>query len=357
MCNKFILVLFSLSFSISVFSQVSKPYKVDFENHQSGSYTLEMMQRDFPSADWYHGYEYDRASIVKENGNSVLRIKYPQGCVGPNYGEGCGIQIKWNLPEPSNRMWVQYRIKFEEGFDFRKGGKLPGLCGGKAYTGGNKPASKGDGWSARIMWRENGSIYQYMYYVEQIGNYGDYWEWKDEAATTSGFVPGRWHTVTTEIILNTVNAGVQTGNHDGSLRSWLDGQLVLEKNGLRLVDFDDQLIDWFYISTFHGGSSSDWAPLHDSYICYDDIVISKSPLISAPSSNAVPPPLNKMKAWVYHDRLYVSGLTEGATWSLYNLSGSLVFHDTAPGSDANIILPARGIYFVTSENQVVKVVY
>lgn len=277
-----------LFFIMHLQAQVSAPIKIDFENHSPGSYTTSMAQQDFPGASWYHGFEYDRATITKDNNNKVLRVKYPQDCLGPNYEEGCAVQVKWNLPEPAKTMWVSYKIKIEEGFDFRKGGKLPGLCGGKAYSGGNKPASKGDGWSARIMWRPDGSIHQYMYYVEQESNYGDYWAWQDLLSTPSRFIPGKWHTVTTQIILNTVQPGTTTGNHDGVLRSWLDGKLMLEKTNLRLVDFEDQMIDIFYISTFHGGDNSDWSPLNDSYICYDDFIISKNPVDVNPEPDPGP---------------------------------------------------------------------
>lgn len=275
---------FFLFFTTHIQAQVSKPYKIDFETHSPGAYTTAMAQQDFPGASWYHGFEYGRATIIEDNNSKVLRVKYPQGCLGPNYEEGCAVQVKWMLPEPAKTMWVSYKIKLEEGFDFRRGGKLPGLCGGKAYSGGNKPASKGDGWSARIMWRPNGSIHQYMYYVEQEGKYGDYWAWQDELSTPSHFIPGKWHTVITQISLNTVQPGTTTGNHDGVLRSWLDGKLVLEKTNLRLVDFEDQTVDIFYISTFHGGDDNSWSPLNDSYICYDDFIVSRDPIDVNPES-------------------------------------------------------------------------
>lgn len=284
---------------VQIHAQVTNPVKIDFELHPVSPYTTLMAQHDFPNASWYHGFEYGRASIVEDNGSKVLRLKYPQGCLGPNYEEGCAAQVKWNLPEPAKTMWVGYKIKFEEGFDFRKGGKLPGLCGGKAYSGGNKPASKGDGWSARIMWRQDGAIHQYMYYVEQAANYGDYWPWTDESSVSSRFIPGKWHTVITQIILNTIESGATNGNHDGVLRSWLDGEMVLEKTGLRLIDFEDQMIDIFYISTFHGGDNSDWKPLNDSYIRYDDFIVSKNPIEPSSMQTTSYKPANDQTTVIY----------------------------------------------------------
>lgn len=263
---------------LTLSAQVTAPFVVDFENHFTGTYTEAMAQQDFPppvQGDfWYYGMDQGRSEIVAENGNNVLRVKYPAGCVGPNDTPiGCGIQIKWPLPETADTMWVSYRIKFEEGFQFVKGGKLPGLCGGKCYTGG-VPAT-GDGWSARIMWRTGGTVVQYMYFTEQVSQYGDDMKW-DASGTQRVFSTDVWHTVLTQIVLNDVYPGSSQGERNGILRSWFDGELALDLDDLRLVDYQDQTIDIFYISTFHGGNTADWSPLVDSYICYDDFWISKN---------------------------------------------------------------------------------
>lgn len=44
------------------------------------------------------------------------------------------------------------RMKFGKGFDWVRGGKLPGLCGADCITG-CKDVTGLDGWSARQMWR------------------------------------------------------------------------------------------------------------------------------------------------------------------------------------------------------------
>ena len=56
-------------------------------------------------------------------------------------------------------MLLSYEMAFEEGFDWVKGGKLPGLRGGLNSTGcsGGKLASGMDCFSARLMWRRNGN--------------------------------------------------------------------------------------------------------------------------------------------------------------------------------------------------------
>jgi hypothetical protein len=52
-------------------------------------------------------------------------------------------------------------VKFEEGFDWRLGGKLPGFGGGDEPGGGRHSL---EGFSSRIMWRGKGMMHQYSYY-------------------------------------------------------------------------------------------------------------------------------------------------------------------------------------------------
>ncbi len=256
---------------------------VNFDLQNEGVYTETLAYTDFPTQDnqafwsdsWYE-LNYGRGSIVVDEvtHSKVLRVKYPAGCVGPNDASGCGIQIKYPLADSAETMWLSYQLFFEDGFDFVKGGKLPGLCGGKCYTGGNIPAT-GDGWSARIMWRTGGAIVQYLYFVDQTATYGDDAKWNLKGAIAQKiFVPGIWHTVVTKVVLNSVSAE-GAGSKDGKIKSWFDGDLALDLDTLRLRDFGAQRIDKFYFSTFHGGSDASWAPTVDSYVRYDNIVASK----------------------------------------------------------------------------------
>jgi hypothetical protein len=350
--KKQLLLIVLAVFSLSLPAQVTNPYIIDFENHNTGTYTLQMAKTDFPGASWYHGMDQGRSEIVEDGESKVLRVKYPQGCVGPNDSPiGCGIQVKWNLPETSDTMWVSYRIKFEEGFEFIKGGKLPGLCGGKCYTGGITPA-QGDGWSARIMWRTGGKVVQYMYFTDQKAMYGDDMPW-DEGDPQRTFIPGQWHKVTTQVILNTIPAGTTTGSKNGIVRSWFDGKLALEVDTLRLVDFPDQKIDIFYISTFHGGDNSTWAPTNDSYIRYDDFVISKAALENVDGED----PVNNDLVWTNPengqltaypnpvvDELHINSDKEVKAVQVFSLLGNPIVNSSDNIIPVGDYLP--GVYFL-----------
>jgi hypothetical protein len=64
-----------------------------------------------------------------------------------------------------------------------------------------------------------------------------------------------------------------------------------------------------------------------------------------------------LRAWTQNSEVHVSGLTIGQPWSLYNLSGVLIYRATATDSQAQIPLPERGLYVVICDNRSVKVMY
>lgn len=287
--------IFAMALACTSASFADEVFSADFENRTPGPYTNAMALQDFPkkagASSWYAMEQNggQNAKIVQddETHGMVLQLKYPKGCVGPNdEGErpACAGQIKQPLDVSAEEMWVAYDIQFEPGFEFVKGGKLPGLCGGKCYTGGNRP-SVGDGWSARIMWRTEGAVVQYLYFVDQGSTYGDDAKWNlGETTEQKHFVPGTWHHVVTRVVMNSVSTE-GTGDKNGIVQSWFDGELSLDLDTLRLRDFQDQKIDEFYLSTFHGGNDDTWAPTNDVFVRYDNFVVSTD---SIPVANAKP---------------------------------------------------------------------
>jgi hypothetical protein len=214
-----------------------------------------------------------------------LRVHYQKGVVGP---EG-GLQFLTGFSKlsiaPRESAYLRYYVRFDPGFDFVRGGKLPGLVGANANTGGHKPNGQ-DGWSARIMWRPNGKIVQYVYHPDQPTEYGEDFTW-DDGGCPRFFTPGKWQCVETYVQMNT------PGKKDGVIRSWLDGQLALEVTNLRFRDKDGIKIDKFYFSTFFGGNDSSWAPPKDEFATFDNFVIAEhyiGPDPLAPAVSALPAP-------------------------------------------------------------------
>ena len=276
----------SASLAPSAFAQTASDTVsfVNFENREVGVYgnaeAKEDFKRNSTDGSWWYAMDKnngENSRVVydgEEHGN-VLQLKYPKGCVGPNDNDtpACAAQIIQPLVKVADTMWSAYDIFFEDGFEFQLGGKLPGLCGGKCYTGNALP-STGDGWSARIMWRKDGNAVQLIYFMGQKSEYGDDFKWDlNGTIPQKQFTTGTWHRIVNKVSMNTVTTP-GNGDKNGRVQTWLDGELVLDVDTLRLRDYDSVKVDKFYLSTFHGGSSAEWAPTHDCFIRYDNFTVS-----------------------------------------------------------------------------------
>ena len=76
----------------------------------------------------------------------------------------------------------------------------------------------------------------------------------------------------------------------------------------------------------------------------------------APTGNDDIPQAKPLKAWMQNGRLHVSGLTVGSQWSVYSISGTLVYTAKATAEEADTSLPVPGIYIVVSEQRRAKVI-
>jgi hypothetical protein len=150
---------------------------------------------------------------------------------------------------PVSAAQLNFSVKFCQNFDFAKGGKLHGLGPRDPVTGGDKVAV--DGWSVRLMWRQNGALQTYIYHQDMQGKYGD-----TARAADFHFEPGRYYHVELAVSLNT------PGEADGKVVVKIDDVVRIVHTGLRFRDqkSDASLISKFLFSTFHGGSSPAWAP-------------------------------------------------------------------------------------------------
>lgn len=207
-----------------------------------------------------NGLDEGRVSVCGGE-RRALRVRYPKGAVGPRAG---GAQWLCGLGASYAALSLSYELRFADDFDFVLGGKLPGLAGGSANTGGDRPNGH-DGFSARMMWRSGGAVVQYLYHPDQSGVWGDDLAWDVGGARL--FRPGVWHSVRHELVLNT------PGRHDGVLRGFFDGELALERTDLRLRDTSDLALDCFYFSTFFGGNTPEWGPTRDEHVDFASFLV------------------------------------------------------------------------------------
>jgi len=235
-------------------AQQSASLLVDFNRHDDGIYTTTMLKKDWLRRRW--SSLYNRASIVSGSGGidgKRLRVFYPAGGYKPKFSGG---QFQVKIKPYRDEYYLDYYVKFNAGFDFGKGGKLPGLAGGRRNTGNDR--ATGDGWSIRYMWNRSRKVSLYIYHMDQRKNHGDNWYLRGRK-----FKVGRWHRLTQRVKLNTNNEA------DGILEVWLDGKKLLSRSNVRFRANGQAAISTFYFSTFHGGSKPSWAPKKDSYAEFD----------------------------------------------------------------------------------------
>jgi len=227
-------------------------------DHILGLYSKGQYTKDFGVPVYAH---MERAEIVALSpSHKALRVVTPGGAWGAT---NSGAALKTQLPG-CDAYSLAYQVRFGEtdstGFDFNKGGKLPGLCGGRCNTGGKRPT--GDGWSARYMWRPAGQLVIYLYHVDQQRDYGD------DLPLHVTVELGKWYTLKQYIKLNTNDL------KNGVLQVWVNDQLVLDRDDLRYRLGDQAPIDHFLCSHFFGGHDASWAPRIASAIYFNAFRVS-----------------------------------------------------------------------------------
>ncbi len=154
---------------------------------------------------------------------------------------------------------LSFMVKLPANFQPALGGKIgPGLCGGTCNGGGNIPNGF-DGWSARIGFDETASGVVYAYLPTSV-------DWGTHIGKIP-LVPGRWMRVVQELRLNSL------GRADGSIKVWVDDQLVIDRQGLAIRYTNVLKIDGIYFDTFFGGQSAEYAAPHDTVIKYAEFAL------------------------------------------------------------------------------------
>ncbi|MGB8714697.1 MAG: polysaccharide lyase [Onishia taeanensis] len=188
-------------------------------------------------------------------GEAGLRVHYPANTSSPGDTDigGAGFYAAPASLAGAETACLSYQVRFAPGFNFVKGGKLPGLFGGEAPSGGEEANGK-NGFSMRYMWRKNGQGELYEYAVDQGEEYG-----KSVGRGLWSFPTGRWMTLEQEIVLN------DPGQANGIARVWVDGRPILEQRGIIYRTTSDVTIDGLMFSTFFGGHGEDWRTPSDQH--------------------------------------------------------------------------------------------
>lgn len=261
-------ILFSLTILFSLAMGEDCWTDQSFSRHRSNhEYSSDDAKQDFPGATGPFKMIADDgkgdSSLTRINDNAI-RGSFRKGKI---LGYDTGFTFYSMNPSEADEASMSYSVKFSSGFDWTRGGKLPGLCGGdspdrsSACPVGCSDVDKDRGFSTRLMWRSKGNVVTYAYYPDKPKSIrcGEDWVWSDSLKA------GKWHDIRMWIKLNT------NGNANGEFKSWLDGKQVLHKKRIRFRYRDDYKVSRTYITTYCGGSSvSMFAPKQDQYIWFDN---------------------------------------------------------------------------------------
>lgn len=281
LCLFSLLPLVTGSFAAAADLPVSVPI-----SGKAGEYTKERWKADWPGCEFEGGVKDGRvfvieqmehvpkvltapngeAYVIEEREQKWLRVNFAVGKIGPEEG-GAG----WRWPVGRHEQAeLRYTLRFSKDFDFVKGGKLPGLCGGPENVSGGRPADGKNGFSARLMWRKDGRGEAYVYHKNQKGNYGDSFAFPEDFR----FPMNQPVTVRLAVGMNT------PGQKDGTLRVWITTEgnkekLMVEKKDMEWRTVDSFGVDGLYFETFHGGGDKSWAPTRPCSVEFKDMSVVK----------------------------------------------------------------------------------
>ena len=226
---------------------------------EPGAYTVEHWKQDWPGCEFQDGIKEGHVSLKERDGVKWLRVNYAVGGIGPEQG---GTGWRWPIGK-HEAAELSYTLRFNEDFDFVKGGKLPGLCGGPENVSGGRPADGTNGFSARLMWRKDGRGEAYLYHKNQPDRYGDQVDFPADFRFPEE-TPIR---VRMRVTMN------DPGKKNGKIQVWIRlgeddteaEQEVVHRTDLEWRSLDTFGVDSLYFESFYGGSDDSWAPKKASW--------------------------------------------------------------------------------------------
>jgi len=199
-----------------------------------------------------------RRTITMEGASQIFTAGFEAGKFGAG---GNGHLIRMPIA-PGSEYIFEYRLRFDTGYDFSRGGKIPGLAGGNAPSGCQ--TSTDVGFTARQMWRQQGRLIGYIYDMDQSSDCGNAIE------TGFNFAVGKWYLVKQRIKLNTGSS------RNGVLQLWIDDRQVINRSNMGwMIEAPTRRIDKIFLDFFFGGSTADWSPSRNCSLSFSDVFITR----------------------------------------------------------------------------------
>lgn len=231
-----------------------------------GAYTKAQWKADWPGCEFEGGITSGRVELVKGKTEPALRVNFAPGEIGPEDG-GAGWRWPFGRQETAE---CRYTLRFSPNFEFVKGGKLPGLCGGSENVSGGRPSDGHNGFSARLMWRRDGRGEAYVYHMDQPDKYGHTFPFPEDFR----FPLNEPVHVRLAVTMN------KPGQKDGTLRVWIQTgsgpeRLMVEQKDMRWRAEATYGVDSLYFETFYGGGDKSWAPKNPGWAEFSQMKVTQ----------------------------------------------------------------------------------
>lgn len=237
-----------------------------------------------PTAAPTNGGDFAHASIHTDpDGGKFIRHSIPAGSLGP-------FIVSPKLTRDVEHAVLEYEVRFDDNFDWRWGGKLPGLVGVTPGISIFAPTSgrtdRTVGFSTRLMWHGRGDdgsrpfegklgpipagtdnqlvTYAYAPYPQpSYSSYGWQTSLKQEMRR------GSWHRIAMEVRLNTV------GSRNGVYRVWVDDKLQYSAADWEFRTRSDVKINAVLYDIHRGGGTTppSWVSSRNTHIDIRNMVV------------------------------------------------------------------------------------
>jgi hypothetical protein len=217
---------------------------------------------------------------------AVLQVKYGKGTTSPSASRTRGLipggtQFIPKLTRTYDHAVMSYWLKIPKDFDCVKGGKLPGIASNIELLSGGETADGTNGFSMRLMWRENctAEVYGYLPRVENqhlIEKYKDSLTQNPTTKIIYGWSIGRgefslpkgeWVKVDLTIKVN------DPGMKNGTVKVAFNGKQVFQRDEIVYRTNDKLLVGALFFSTFFGGSDESYAATKDEHLYFGDMTV------------------------------------------------------------------------------------
>jgi hypothetical protein len=215
---------------------------------------------DLPGGANFYAYPYNDQSI-----GEAVRLEY-ELFLSPDWCEGAALVLPAGsgtlpcalLPNSLKKATFEWLAVMARCREFNKGGKLPGLNGGKqGVSGGHHDDG---GFSVRLMWRREGEGEAYIYVpadcqAPEFSHYPPRTKVDGHAGVSFArgawrYTPGRWMRIAITVRLNSVVGGAPA--QDGLLRVDIDGETKIRYDRLVWRKSEAIQVDNVFFSTFYG---------------------------------------------------------------------------------------------------------